>query len=170
MQTTPIHRRHPRAAILAALIAALTAPAIASAAPSYTLDANLASVHTERWARRSLNQHNEGLGITARFSPDWSISGGWYRNSYRRGSGYALVNWTPLHWSLPAGWSLAAGGTAGLGSGYRRSELGSEPLVAAGLVRVIAPAGWSINLTAVPNAPGRRSGFIGMQVSMPLSP
>ncbi|EQD44879.1 hypothetical protein B1B_13324, partial [mine drainage metagenome] len=64
----------------AALIAALAIPVAASAATSYTLDVNLASYHTERWARHSLNQRNLGLGVTARFSPDWSISGGWYRN------------------------------------------------------------------------------------------
>ncbi len=158
-----------RIKILAAvLIAALATPAAASAATTFSLDVNIASYHLERWARRELNQHNEGLGLTARFTPDWSISAGWYRNSYRRTSAYALANWTPWHWSLPAGWSLAAGVTAGLDSGYRRDELATEPLVAAGLVRVIAPKGWSINLTAVPNTPGRRSGFIGAQVSMPL--
>lgn len=151
-----------------ALIAALAAPTIASAATNYTLDVNLASFHTERWARQSLNQRNLGLGATARFNRDWSISAGWYRNSYRRGSAYLLANWTPLHWSLPAGWSLSAGATAGLDSGYRTDELATEPLVAAALVRVIAPSGWSVNFTAVPNAPGRRSGFIGAQVSLPL--
>ena len=154
--------------ITAALIAALAATAIASAAPTYTLDVNLASVHTERWARHSLNQRNLGIGATARFSPDWSVSAGWYRNSYRRGSAYALVNWTPLYFELPAGWRIAAGATAGLDSGYRSDELATQPLVAAGLLRVIAPAGWSMNLDAVPNAPGRRAGFIGAQVSMPL--
>lgn len=159
-------RKHTLAA--AALIAALAAPGIASATTSYTLDLNLASYHLERWARHSLNQRNDGAGITARLTPDWSVSAGWYRNSYRRGSAYALVNWTPWHAALPAGWRIAAGATAGLDSGYRSDELATEPLVAAALVRVIAPRGWSVNLTAVPNAPGRRSGFIGMQVSMPL--
>ncbi len=155
--------------IVATIIAALATPAIAAAAPArWTLDVNIGSVHTERWARHSLNQHNLGLGLTAHINRDWSVSAGWYRNSYRRGSTYLLAAWTPLHASLPAGWSLAAGGTAGLDSGYRSDELATQPLVAAALLRVIAPAGWSVNLTAVPNAPGRRSGFIGMQVSMPL--
>jgi len=160
--------RNRRGIIAAALIAALAAPVAASAAPTYTLDVNLASYHLERWARRDLNQQNLGAGITAHFSPDWSLSAGWYRNSYRRGSGYALVNWTPLHAALPGGWALAAGATAGLDSGYRRDELAIEPLVAAGLLRVIAPAGWSVNLTAVPNAPRDRSGFVGAQLSLPL--
>lgn len=154
--------------IAVALAAALAAPAIASAAPTYTLDVNLASYHTERWARHSLNQRNLGLGVTARFNRNWSVSGGWYRNSFRRGSAYLLANWTPLHWSLPAGWSIAAGGTAGLDSGYRSNELATQPLVAAALLRVIAPAGWSINLTAVPNRPRDCTGFIGAQVSLPL--
>ena len=156
--------------LAAALIAALAAPVAASAATTFSLDVNLASYHTERWARHDLNQHNLGLGATAHFNRDWSVSAGWYRNSYRRTSAYALVNWTPLHGSLPlpAGWSIAAGAAAGLDSGYRRDELATEPFVAAALVRVIAPADWSINLTAVPNAPGGRSGFIGMQVSMPF--
>ena len=155
--------------IAAAVLAALIVPAIASASPSWTLDVNLASYHLERWARHDLNQHNEGLGITAHFSPDWSLSAGWYRNSFRRTSAYALVNWTPLHLTLPAGWSIAAGATAGIDSGYRTNEIATQPLVAAALVRVIAPAGWAVDLTAVPNAPGRRSGFVGLQLSMPLS-
>ena len=155
--------------ILAAVIlAALAAPVAASAAPTFTLDVNLASYHTERWARHALNQRNLGAGVTVHFNRDWSLSAGWYRNSYRRGSTYLLANWTPLHWGLPAGMNIAAGATGGLDSGYRRSELGTEPLVAAALVRVIAPQGWAVNLTAVPNAPHARSGFIGLQLSLPL--
>ena len=155
--------------LAAALIAALAAPAIASAATTFSLDVNLASIHTERWARHDLNQRNLGAGITAQLTPNWSVSTGWYRNSYRRGSAYALVNWTPLHWSLPAGWSIAAGATAGLDSGYRTNEIATQPLVAAALVRVIAPAGWAVDLTAVPNASAGRTGFVGAQISLPLS-
>ena len=160
---------HKHALTAVALAAAFVAPIIASAATTFSLDVNLASIHTERWARHDLNQRNGGLGLTARLSPDWSLSAGWYRNSYRRGSAYLLVNWTPLGVELPAGWLLAAGGTAGLDSGYRSDEIASQPLVAAGLLRVIAPAGWSINFTCVPNAGPGRSGFIGAQASMPLT-
>ena len=161
-------RNAPIRTILAAAILTTAAPVFAANTSRWSLDVNLASVHTEAWARRDLNQHNPGLGATAHFNRDWSVSAGWYRNSYRRTSAYALVNWTPLHWSLPAGWHIGAGGTAGFDSGYRTSEIACQPLVAAGLLRVIAPQGWSVNLTAVPNAPGRRSGFIGMQVSVPI--
>ena len=162
-----MHKTLIAAAIAAAIIAT---PAIASAAQAtrWSLDLNLASIHTEAWARHDLNQRNEGLGATANFNLDWSLSAGWYRNSYRRTSAYLLANWTPLHLPLRGGWSLGAGATAGLDSGYRSSELATQPLVAAALLRVIAPAGWAVDLTAVPNAPGRRSGFIGMQVALPL--
>ncbi len=163
--------RITKALIAGAIAAAIIAtPAIASAAQAtrWSLDLNLASIHTEAWARHALNQRNLGLGLTARFSPDWSVSAGWYRNSYRRGSTYLLAAWTPLHASLPAGWSLAAGATGGLDSGYRSEELATQPLVAAALLRVIAPAGWAVDLTAAGNAQGRHSRFIGAQVSLPL--
>ena len=156
------------AAIAAGMALSLASPAIASAAPVYTLDLNLASYHTEAWARQQLNQHNLGLGITAQIDCTWSVSVGGYRNSYRRTSTYLLANWTPLHLALPAGWSIAAGATGGYDSGYRRDEIQTAPWVAAGLLRVIAPAGWSINLTAVPNAGPTRSGFVGMQLSLPI--
>ncbi|EQD55664.1 conserved hypothetical protein, secreted, partial [mine drainage metagenome] len=83
-----MHIKNKKTLIVTALIAICAAPVVASAAPTYTLDVNLASYHTERWARHALNQHNEGAGLTAQFNRDWSISGGWYRNSYRRGSTY----------------------------------------------------------------------------------
>ena len=153
--------------IAGAIVAVLAAPVAASAA-TYTLDLNLASIHTERWARHELNQRNEGLGATANFNRNWSLSSGWYRNSYRRGSTYLLVNWTPWHASLPGGWSLAGGVTGGLDSGYRSDELATQPWVAAALLKLRAPSGWSVNLTAVPNAGAHCSGFIGMQVSLPI--
>ena len=157
-----------RRAMFAVLVLSASLPIIGEAA-AYTLDMNLTSWHTERWARRELNQHNGGLGVTVQFLPDWSASAGFYRNSYRRTSAYLLADWTPLHQRFgTTGWQLAAGGEAGLASGYRRREMACEPFVAAGLIRLIAPAGWSLNFSAVPNAPGHRAGFIGAQLSLPI--
>jgi hypothetical protein len=106
-----------KVAFLIAIAAIAAAPA-AGADTYYTLDTNLASVHLEHWARHDLNQKNLGLGITAHFNEDWSISGGEYDNSYHRQTDYLLVNWTPFHLPLSAtGWSIAAGATSGLASG-----------------------------------------------------
>ena len=163
-------RTNARTTLTAAAVAAALALAspIAGAATTYSLDLNLTSYHLERWARASLNQRNYGLGITAQIDRTWSVSIGGYRNSYRRTSTYVLASWTPLHLSMPAGWSIAAGATAGYDSGYRKSEIQSAPWVAAGLLRVIAPAGWSINFTGVPNDGPGRSGLVGAQLSLPL--
>ena len=147
------------------LTGAIAAPAARAA--HYTLDLNLASIHTEHWARKQLNQRNEGLGITAQLAPSWSVSTGFYRNSYRRTSVYALAAWTPLHIPLGA-WHIDVGGEAGLVSGYLRNEVASSPLMAAGLVRLVSPWHWAIALSMVPNAPNRSSGFIGAQLSLPL--
>ena len=153
------------ATLAVVLAGALAAPA--AHATDYTLDLNLASIHTEHWARKRLNQRNEGLGITAQLAPSWSVSTGFYRDSYRRTSVYALAAWTPVHIPLGA-WHIDAGGEAGLVSGYRRSEVASRPLMAAGLLRVVAPSRWALDFDFVPNAPGRNSGFVGAQLSLPL--
>jgi hypothetical protein len=154
---------------LIAIVLALAAPAIASATTRYTLDFNVASVHTERWARQSLNQNNLGAGATAHISPDWAFSTGFYRNSDRRTSAYALTQWTPLHIHLgSSGWQVTAGGEGGIVTGYRRSEVLCDPFMAAVLIRVVAPGEWSLNVSAVPNGPNRSSGFLGAQLSVPL--
>ena len=141
-----------------------------SSGPRYTLDVNLASVHWEKWARDSLNQVNPGLGVTAHFSPDWGVSAGFYYNSFRRTSTYVLASWTPLHLPLTAsGWRLDAGADAGILTGYTNAELGARPFGAAALLRVHAPNGMACSLLAIPNAPGRRSGFVGAQVSFPIN-
>jgi len=151
--------------IVACLATAIAAPSVR--ATTLTLDLNLASIHTEHWARDTLNQRNEGLGLTVQLDPSWSLSTGFYRNSYRRTSAYALAAWTPLRIPLGA-WHIDAGGEAGLVTGYHRSEVTSRPLMAAGLLRVVAPRGWSLDLSIVPNAPNRCSGFVGAQLSLPL--
>ena len=141
----------------------------AAAAPNLTLDLNVACVHTEAWARRQLDQINPGVGLSEHYSGGWSISAGWYRNSFRRGSPYLLLGYTPLRIELPARWTIRAGITAGLVGGYTRQEL-PTPVMAAAEIRVIAPAGgWSLNLVGVPNRPGQgQTGFIGFQTSLPL--
>lgn len=80
------------------------------------------SYHTREWARNSLNQDNPGLGVEYHCTPNSGFAAGFYRNSYSRTSVYALATYTPLHSSLPAGFSMAAGGLFGAISGCIRAE------------------------------------------------
>ena len=146
----------------------LTTSHAADTPPSpWALDINVTSVHTEAWARRQLNQDNPGLGIEYQITPNWSAAGGFYRNSYRRETAYALGIWTPLHLDLPAGLKASAGLAAGLVSGYRRPEVPTEPLAAGAVLRLRMTNGFGLNLLAVPNTQSG-SGFVGLQLVAPL--
>ena len=167
-----MHLSFRRAGIIV-LLAQLAAPSFAladNASPAkVTLDVNLASIHTERWARDTLNQVNPGLGLTTRLSDSWSLSGGAYKNSFSRLSVYALANFTPIHVQLfHSGWHMDAGVTGGLVSGYRRKEMAAAPFAGAVLLRVVSRRGFALNVMGVPNYQ-RNSGFIGLQYSVALS-
>lgn len=136
---------------------------------SWRLDANLASVHTERWARDSLNQRNPGLGVTWQASRTWALAAGAYTNSYRKPTVYALAEFTPLHIGQVNHWHVDAGVAAGIATGYTRAEIPCAPLAGAALIRVTAPDGIALNVLGVPNMGARNSGFIGFQLSVPLS-
>lgn len=156
--------------IIAAAVALLiVAPAAHAAEPSrLALDISTVSYHTEAWARRELNQNNPGLGVEYQIDPDWSGLAGFYRNSYRRESAYALAAWTPLHLALPFGMHADAGIAAGLVTGYRRNEVPTAPLAAGAVLRVRTRTGYGINLLAVPNTTSG-SGFIGLQAVVPIN-
>ncbi|WP_288060981.1 hypothetical protein [Thiomonas sp.] len=164
---------HLKTLAAASLLAITTITTITAAhaadaqASRLSLDLNLASVHTEAWARRELNQVNPGLGLEYQASPDWSAAAGFYRNSYRRTSVYALGVWTPLHLAIPGGLTASAGLAAGLVSGYTRTECPVRPLAAGAVLRVRDRDGLGINLLAVPNTP-HGSGFIGLQFVTPI--
>jgi hypothetical protein len=164
---------HPLKTLAAALLLAVSFTTITAAhaadapASRLSLDLNLASIHTKAWARRDLNQVNPGLGLEYQASPDWSAAVGFYRNSYRRTSVYALGIWTPLHLDLPAGLKASAGLAAGLVSGYTRTECPVRPLAAGAVLRIRDRGGLGINLLAVPNTQSG-SGFVGLQLVAPL--
>jgi len=155
-------------AMLAAIAIAGSLFATAAHAGTWRMDVNVASYHTERWARQQLNQRNPGLGITYEFDRTWAFAGGVYSNSYRRPTVYALAAWTPLHVGRTAGWHVDAGLAAGVATGYRRDEVATAPLAGGAIVRITAPAGVALNLVGVPNEDARHSGFVGLQVSFPL--
>ncbi|MDE2324608.1 MAG: hypothetical protein KGL51_08065 [Betaproteobacteria bacterium] len=150
------------------LAASLATAHAADSQPSlWSLDINTTSVHTKAWARRQLNQDNPGLGIEHQFNPDWGAAGGFYRNSYRRETTYALGIWTPLRCDLPGGLTASAGLAAGFVSGYRRPEVSTEPLAGGAVLRLRTASGFGVNLLAVPNTQSG-SGFIGLQLVAPL--
>lgn len=140
-------------------------------AADVTLDLNVACVHGEQWARRNLNQSNPGVGFTYRIGSkgaDWAVSAGAYENSYQRLTAYTLAEWTPIHVGNLQGWHMDVGIAGGAASGYRRSEIPTAPLMGTALVRIESPLGIAANIFAVPNAGARESGFIGLQLSIPL--
>lgn len=163
-------QRAASAAALAVAVACMVAfvPHPAQAA-TWRLDANLASVHTEAWARDSLNQRNPGLGVTWQASRTWALAAGAYSNSYRKPTVYALAEFTPLHIGQVNHWHVDAGVAAGIATGYTRAEIPCAPLAGAALIRITAPGGIALNVLGVPNMGARNSGFIGFQLSVPLS-
>ena len=162
------HIFKPCAGGLLLAFALATAHAADTAPSPWSLDINTTSYHTKAWARRDLNQANPGFGLEYRFSPAWSATVGFYRNSYRRTSAYALAAWTPLRFALPAGLTASAGLAAGIVSGYRRPEVPTEPLAAGAVLRLRTAHGFGINLLAVPNTQSG-SGFVGLQLVAPLA-
>lgn len=155
-------------ALFVAAVGATIAPGVARAA-AWRLDANLAGIHTEQWARDSLNQRNPGIGIEYQASRTWALTGGVYNNSYRRPTVYALAEFTPLHLGATDRWHIDAGVAGGIATGYSRDEVPCAPLAGAALIRVTAPDGIGLNIMGVPNMGPRNSGFIGFQVSVPLT-
>lgn len=137
------------------------------AGQGWTLDVNVASVHTERWARHSLNQTNPGIGVARHWSRTWALAGGVYRGSYRRPVYYLQEEWTPLHIGSTASWHVDAGLMAGVAT-YTRREVACAPFAAAALLRVVAPDGIAADIVMVPNQSARQTGFIGLQISIPL--
>ena len=154
-----------------ALVASASAAtaAVPAAGGSWRVTLNLASVHTARWARRSLNQFNPGAGLEYDASRTWAFALGEYRNSYRRTSAYALAEFTPLHIGQAAGWHVDAGLAAGVLTGYTRREDPARPFGAGGVLRIAAPGGSALDVLIVPNTTRGGSGFVGFQLSFPLS-
>ena len=134
----------------------------------WALDISTTSYHTRQWARDSLNQDNPGLGIEYHCTRNSGFAAGFYRNSYSRISAYAAATYTPLHINLPAGFSMSAGGLAGVISGYTSADAPGRPLLAAALVQVRSAGGYGINLVVVPNM-GQSAGFVGLQLVVPLA-
>lgn len=78
------------------------------------LQINGISVHD----RSGYNGLNYGAGVEQAVSKDWSVAGGWYRNSEYRGSTYAYGRYA---FYKQDGWDL--GVAMGAVTGYRRAAV-----------------------------------------------
>jgi hypothetical protein len=161
MRIPPLFATGPLIVALA-LFAALPA----AHAGQISLEITTACVHNKSAARSDMNQVNPGLGIEGAVTPDFGLAGGFYRNSFKKTSWYAVGQWTPLHIRLPAGWDVSAGIEGGLVSGYAHTNP-ATPFGAGALIRMRDASGWGINVVAVPNL-GASSGFVGLQLVAPL--
>ena len=68
--------------------------------------------------RPGYNGLNYGAGVEQAVTQDWTVAGGWYYNSERRGSGYAYGRYSVYkqhHWDIGIG--------VGAVTGYRRAAV-----------------------------------------------
>lgn len=94
------------------LLAFVTVPLVAMVANAQSyLVATIGSYHFDR--DKEYREFNPGLGLEHRFNSEWSISGGFFRNSFDRHTNYGFIGYTPME---IAGWR--AGVVTGLVSGY----------------------------------------------------
>ena len=68
--------------------------------------------------RSGFNGFNYGAGVEQTVSKDWSVAGGWYRNSEWHGSTYAYARYAAYK---NGPWDIGIG--AGLVSGYNRYKV-----------------------------------------------
>lgn len=148
--------------------------AIAARQPVATMDTNLASLHTQAWARQQLNQFNPGVGLTIPSGVSrLSLVAGFYRNSYDRTSVYGGVLYTPFQWA-GAGLHWRAGVIGGLLSGYTNDEEPDRPLMAGLALSAQVESGWGVRLIFCPAGLRHpfgnddQSGAVGLQLLAPL--
>jgi hypothetical protein len=81
-----------------------------------------ASYHFDRSDKRNqgrgYNENNGGFGLERRFTDTWSVSAGFYENSFNRQTNYLFGGYTP--WEI-ATWRVGA--TFGVVSGYDDGRL-----------------------------------------------
>lgn len=97
------------------VLAFVTTPLVAMLVQAQTYAvATITSWHFDR--DKKYNENNFGLGIEQRLNQDWSISAGYFRNSFDRHTNYALASYTPLQYG---DWRLGVvmGGVTGYEDG-----------------------------------------------------
>lgn len=108
---------------LAALLLALASPAWADLCTEHHVGLVTVSKHLS--SSKEYNETHWGPYWRCQFSHDWSWQAGWYPNSFKRDTVYALANYVPGRWRLdPADVTLKVGITGGLGTGYAKHSDG----------------------------------------------
>ena len=89
------------------LIAIIFLIATSASAETY-IQINGVSLHD----KPGYNQFNYGAGVEQTITENWSVAGGWYRNSEYRGSAYGYARYSVYkdgHWDLGIGAGLVTG-------------------------------------------------------------
>lgn len=146
--------------LISIILLAISLPGFA--ADTY-FDANLASYHwgREDVAQNNLNETNPGIGIE-RETGEWRQMAGFYLNSIRRTSSYALLGYVPFHTD-----NLNFGVIGGVVTGYF-----VEVVPAAGVMATFQFSDIGVNIIAVPNAHVMHkdvNGFVGLQLRYKLN-
>lgn len=100
-------------ALLAGYVLGHVWPIIAAKSQTYAV-ATITSIHFDR--DKNYNESNFGLGLERKVSDDWSISAGYFRNSFDRQTEYVFAGYTPVE---IMGWrtGLVMGGVTGYEDG-----------------------------------------------------
>jgi len=128
------------------LLAFVTVPLVAMVVSAQTYAvATITSWHFDR--DKKYNESNFGLGIEQRLNQEWSISAGYFRNSFDRHTNYAFVGYTPVE---VMGWrtGLVMGGVTGYEEGVSPwlTGIATRDFGSIGLNIVFAPAGIAIQV------------------------
>ena len=106
--------------------------------------------------RPGYNSLNYGAGIEQAVTRDWTVAGGWYYNSERRGSGYAYGRYAVYKQDS---WDI--GVTVGAVTGYRR----------AAVVPMAFPEvcyGW-LCVVAFPRVEATGANVLGLRARIPIN-
>lgn len=127
-------------------LAFVTVPLVAiwASAQTYVV-ATITSYHFDR--DKTYNENNFGLGLEQRISDDWSVSAGFFRNSFDRQTEYAFAGYTPME---IAGWrtGVVMGGVTGYEDGISPwfTGVATRDFGSIGVNFVFSPAAVAIQL------------------------
>ena len=107
--------------------------------------ATITSWHFDR--EKDYNENNLGLGLEHRLSENWSVSTGFFRNSFYRNTNYLFAGYTPIEIS---GWraGVVMGGVTGYEEGMSPwfTGVATRDFGRIGINIVLSPVGMALQL------------------------